>query len=81
MAIYEKLVPVSLVSYPDIDEQWVKERRKEDLAILNLGSEIFVTDVERIQKGHLDLLLQESDGIGRYEVEVQLGDTADRRRR
>lgn len=72
---YEKLTPVSLVSHPSIDEQWVKERIKEDPAILNLGNEIFVKDVERIQKGRLDLLLQESDGVGRYEVEVQLGDT------
>ncbi len=72
---YEKLVPVSLVVHPDVDEQWVKDRIKEDPAILNLGSEIFVKDVERIQKGRLDLLLQEADGVGRYEVEVQLGDT------
>lgn len=72
---YEKLTPVPLVSHAGVDEQWVKERIKEDPAILNLGSDLFVKDVERIQKGRLDLLLQESDGVGRYEVEVQLGDT------
>lgn len=72
---YEKLAPVSLVSHPGIDEQWVQDRIKEDPAILNLGNDLFVKDSERIQKGRLDLLLQESDGVGRYEVEVQLGNT------
>ncbi|KGG17208.1 hypothetical protein EV07_0643 [Prochlorococcus sp. MIT 0603] len=39
--------------------------------------DIILKDKERIHQGagRLDLLLQDADGSGRYEVEIQLGTT------
>ncbi|KGG14483.1 MULTISPECIES: hypothetical protein [unclassified Prochlorococcus] len=44
--------------------------------ILGIG-DIILKDKERIHQGagRLDLLLQDADGSGRYEVEIQLGTT------
>lgn len=69
-----KLTPVNLKNHPQLDERWVHDVICEDPAILGLGG-VVVKDRERIQPGagRLDLLLQDEDGHGRYEVEIQLG--------
>lgn len=73
---YEKLTKLSIRSHPELSERWVQERIAEDPAILGLG-DVILKDKERLQPGagRLDLLLQEADGNGRYEVEIQLGKT------
>ena len=73
---YEKLTKLSIRSHPELSERWVQERIAEDPSILGLG-DVILKDKERLQPGagRLDLLLQEADGNGRYEVEIQLGRT------
>ncbi|HMO96584.1 MAG TPA: hypothetical protein PKD27_10730 [Tepidiformaceae bacterium] len=73
---YEKLRKVSIRDHPALRESWVQERIAEDPAMLGLG-DVVVRDKERIHQGagRLDLLLQELDGVRRYEVEIQLGKT------
>lgn len=73
---YEKLTKLSLRSHSELGEKWVQERIAEDPALLGLG-DIILKDKERMQAGagRLDLLLQDADGVGRYEVEIQLGRT------
>lgn len=73
---YEKLTKLSIRSHPELSERWVQERIAEDPSILGLG-DVILKDKERLQPGagRLDLLLQEADGNGRYEVEIQLGKT------
>ncbi|MFA5762664.1 MAG: hypothetical protein WC931_03710 [Bacilli bacterium] len=73
---YEKLTKLSIRSHPELSERWVQERIAEDPSILGLG-DVILKDKERIQPGagRLDLLLQEADDNGRYEVEIQLGKT------
>lgn len=73
---YVKLNPISLQANKTINEVWIHERIAEDPSILGLG-DVYVKDRERIQPGagRLDLLLQDEEGYGRYEVEIQLGAT------
>lgn len=73
---YEKLTKLSIRNHPELSERWVQERIAEDPSIVGLG-DVILKDKERIQSGagRLDLLLQEADGNGRFEVEVQLGKT------
>jgi hypothetical protein len=67
--------PISLKSDPRFDENWVKDRIKEDPSIVGLGN-LELKSVERIQKGgFLDLLLVDDDEDKWFEVEVQLGPT------
>lgn len=67
--------PISLKSDARFDENWVKDRIKEDPSILGLGN-LEVKSVERVQKGgFLDLLLVDEDEDKWFEVEVQLGTT------
>ncbi|MGA9778817.1 MAG: hypothetical protein WBS33_11165 [Verrucomicrobiia bacterium] len=67
---------LSLKSLPEVNEIWVQRVIEADPSILGLG-EVVLKDRERIQPGagRLDLLLQDADGPGRYEVEIQLGRT------
>lgn len=67
---------ISLKAHQELTEKWVQEQIVLDPSILELG-EVVIRDKERIQRGagRLDLLLQEVDGIRRYEVEIQLGKT------
>ena len=76
MLSYVKLKKISLKNHPKYNERWLHQVIMDDPSILNLG-ELVVKDRERIHAGagRLDLLLQEADGYGRYEVEVQLGAT------
>lgn len=71
-----KLKTVSLRSHPTLDERWLQTVISEDPTVLGLG-DVIVKDKERIHRGlgRLDLLLQDADGHGRYEVEIQLGAT------
>ena len=73
---FTKFETISIKSNPEIDEKWVQARIAEDPSILGLG-DVVLKDKERPQPkaGILDLLLQETDSNGRYEVEVQLGQT------
>lgn len=67
---------LSIRDHPELNERWVQDRIADDPGILGLG-DVVLKDRERKQPraGRLDLLLQEADGNGRYEVEVQLGRT------
>lgn len=73
---YVKPEKIWLKGHPVLNEKWVQEIIAEDPSILGLG-DLILKDKERIQQGagRLDLLLQESDGGTRYEVEIQLGKT------
>ncbi len=73
---YVKLKTVSLKNHPDLNERWLQDIIVEDPSILGLG-DVLVKDKELTHPGagRLDLLLQDVDGNGRYEVEIQLGAT------
>lgn len=73
---YEKATTIHMKTHPELSEKWVQERIAEDPALLGLG-DVILKDKERIHAGagRLDLLFQEADGNGRYEVELQLGKT------
>jgi len=65
-----------LKSDPVLNEKWLQDRIAEDPIILGLG-EVALLDRERRQEraGRLDLLLADTNGNRRYEVEVMLGTT------
>ncbi len=71
-----KLTPIGLQRHATINEPWVHDVIANDPSILGLG-DVVVKDRERIHPGagRLDMLLQDSEGSGRYEVEIQLGPT------
>lgn len=71
-----KLKTVSLKNHPQYDEPWLHKVIADDPSILGIG-DVVVKDRERIHvgAGRLDLLLQDADGYGRYEIEIQLGAT------
>ena len=71
-----KLKRVSLKNHPTLTERWVQDVISNDPKILLIG-DVRIIDRERIQPraGRLDILLQDEDGHGRYEVEIQLGAT------
>ena len=73
---YVKLKTASIKNHPGLNERWLQEIIFKDPSILGLG-DVLVKDKERIHHGagRLDLLLQDVDGNGRYEVEIQLGAT------
>ncbi len=73
---YVKLKTLSLKNHSDLNERWLQEKIAEDPSVLKLG-DVIVKDKERRQAGagRLDMLLQELEGYGRYEVEIQLGAT------
>lgn len=69
-----KIQTISLKSHPTLNERWVQDVIAEDPSILGIG-DVVLKDKERVHRGagRLDLLLQEADGHGRFEVEIQLG--------
>lgn len=73
---YAKFERLMLKSHSQLNENWVQEHIAEDPSILGLG-DLILKDKERAQPhaGRLDLLLQDSDGAQRFEVEIQLGRT------
>lgn len=76
MKEFVKFERIWLRGHPELNEKWVQERIAEDPGILGLG-DLILKDKERPQPGagRLDLLLQDPDSNGRYEVEIQLGKT------
>ena len=73
---YVEAKVLSLRTHPDFNEKWVQQKLAENPALLGLGS-LVVKDIERRQAGagRLDILLVDPDSLGRYEVEIQLGQT------
>jgi hypothetical protein len=71
-----KLNTINVKTHPELDEKWVHDVIASDPSLLHLG-DVVVKDRERIHPGagRLDMLLQDADGHGRYEVEIQLGAT------
>ncbi|MBA7711747.1 hypothetical protein ES703_120713 [subsurface metagenome] len=71
-----KLKKIGLKNHPQYNERWLHNVIGEDPSILGIG-EVVIKDKERIHAGagRLDLLFQDADGYGRYEVEIQLGST------
>lgn len=69
-----KLQTINLKNHPTLNERWLQDVIASDPSILGI-KDVVLKDKERIQTraGRLDLLLQETDGHGRYEVEIQLG--------
>ena len=70
------LKTISLKQHPKFTERWLQDVIAADPKILGIG-DVLLKDKERIQNsaGRLDLLLQDAEGHGRYEVEIQLGNT------
>lgn len=73
---YIKSKTVNLKNHPELNEKWLQRIIADDPSILGVG-DVILKDNERSQfrAGRLDLLLQDADGYGRYEVEIQLGAT------
>lgn len=71
---YQKLKKISIRDHSELSEKWVHDRISDDPSLLGLG-DVIVKDKERQQPraGRLDLLLQEVEGNGRYEVERRRG--------
>lgn len=73
---YIKLKTINIKNHPQLDEKWLQDIIADDPSMLGIG-DVILKDRERIHvgAGRLDLLLQDADGQGRYEVEIQLGPT------
>lgn len=73
---FVRLETLSAKSSQEINERWVQSVIQDDPTVLGLGNVVLVNR-ERIQAGggRLDLLLQDEDRTGWYEVEIQLGPT------
>lgn len=71
-----RLQPISLKNHPTLNERWLQDVIADDPSILGIG-DVVLKDKERRHAGagRLDLLLQDAEGHGRYEVEIQLGST------
>ena len=70
------LKTIQLKNHPELNERWLQDIIADDPSIIGIG-DVILKDKERIHHhaGRLDLLLQDADGIDRYEVEIQLGAT------
>ena len=70
------LKTIQLKNHQVLNERWLQDIIAEDPSIIGIG-DVILKDKERIHQGagRLDLLLQDADGIERYEVEIQLGAT------
>ena len=70
------LKTIQLKNHQVLNEKWLQDIIAEDPSIIGIG-DVILKDKERIHQGagRLDLLLQDADGIDRYEVEIQLGAT------
>lgn len=76
MTTYTRPKRISLKNHPMFSEGWIQDIIADDPSILGLG-DLVLRDRERIhpRAGRLDLLLQDTDSLKRYEVELQLGAT------
>jgi len=70
------LKTIKLKNHLELNERWLQDIIADDPSIIGIG-DVILKDKERIHHhaGRLDLLLQDADGIDRYEVEIQLGAT------
>ena len=70
------LKTIQLKNHPELSERWLQDIIADDPSIIGIA-DVILKDEERIHHhaGRLDLLLQDADGIDRYEVEIQLGAT------
>jgi hypothetical protein len=75
-----KFAAVTIRHHPELTERWIQDRIAEYPSILGLG-DILLKDSDRIlpRAARLDLLLQDADAARRYEVEIQLGPSDERR--
>ncbi len=73
---YVKSSKISLKDYPELNEKWLQKQIADDPAILGLGDDVELIEVERRQStgGRLDLLLKDSELNKRFTVELQLGE-------
>lgn len=73
---HTRLNAISLKEHPHLTEKWLQDVISDDPSIIGIG-DVVMKDKERRQAGagRLDLLLQDADGHGRYELEIQLGST------
>ncbi len=71
-----KLKTVPLKNHAHLNERWLQNIIAGDPSILGIG-DVELQGKERVHSGagRLDLLLQDSDGHGRYVMEIQLGAT------
>lgn len=71
-----KLKTVNLKNHSTLNERWLQDIISDEPSIIGVG-DVVLKDKERVHigAGRLDLLLQDADGHGRYEVEIQLGAT------
>ena len=69
-----QLKTLSLKNHADYDERWLQDAIEKNPEVLGMG-ELIVKDRERVHSGagRLDLLLQDPETHGRFEVEIQLG--------
>ena len=76
MAKLIKSERITLKDYPGINESAIQEFIFSNPSVLGLG-DLIPIQREKTQPlgGRLDLLLADSDGVARYEVEIQLGAT------
>jgi len=67
---------ISLKNHPEINESTIQEFIFNDPSVLGLG-DLIPIQREKVQPagGRLDILLSDSDGLARFEVEIQLGAT------
>jgi hypothetical protein len=68
---------IPMRGHPTLTEKWVQQRIADNPALLGLGEDVEVKDLERLQPkaGRLDMLLYDAAIGTRYEVELQLGPT------
>src|SRR5258706_3574452 len=75
MPVVKLVLPklISLKDRPDLSERWVEDQIVENSTLLGLG-EVEVRGRQRNQPkaGRLGLLLEDTEGKKRYEVELQL---------
>ena len=73
--VAHKRIPMK--GHPTLTEKWVQQRIADNPALLGLGDDVEVKDLERLQlrAGRLDMLLYDAATGTRYEVELQLGAT------
>ena len=76
MSDYVRPERIDIKNHSELTENWVEQIIADNPSVLSLG-DLVLKDRQRKQPraGRLDLLLQDSDTLRRYEVEIQLGST------
>lgn len=72
---FVNLRKISLVSYSSLNEKWIQKIIADDPSILGLGDLVLKEQIQGDPGiAWMGFLLQDSDGMKRYEVQLQLGD-------